>query len=189
MRRTLLPLIAGLLLIAPAFGATVDGVTVADSARVGGATLQLNGAGRRTKYFFNVYVAALYLRARTATAAVALADPGPIRLSMTLMRHLSASQLVDALREGIARNADAAALARTRADLEALVATMRAIGGADRGDLITLDFLADGSTVVGLDGRPRGRPIPGREFQRQLLSIWLGADPVQGDLRRELLGG
>lgn len=188
MNRWLIAAIASALLAAPALPATVDGIAVADTARVGGATLVLNGAGKRTKYFFNVYVAALYLRAHAADAPAVLADPGPIRLSMTLMRHLSAGELVDALREGIARNADAAALARTRAQQGALVAIMRAIGGADSGDLLTIDFLPDGSTRVGRNGAPQGAPIAGREFQRQLLAVWLGLDPVQRDLKRELLG-
>ena len=183
--------LAGSLLIcavaATAHAATVDGIGVADSVPLGGTMLVLNGAGRRTKYFFNVYVAALYLRAHSHRAADVLADPGPKRLSMTLMRHLSAGQLIDALREGLAHNSTPAELERVRAQIDALAATMAAIGGAGTGDVLTIDFLPDGSTQVGRNGRPQGGPIAGRDFQRALLRVWLGPHPVQADLKDELL--
>ncbi len=172
---------------ATAHAATVDGVGVADSVPLDGTTLVLNGAGKRTKYFFNVYVAALYLQARSHRAAAVLADTGPKRLSMTLMRHLSANQLIDALREGLAHNSTPAELARVRPQSDALAAIMAAIGGADTGDVLTIDFLPDGSTRVGRNGRPQGGPIPGRDFQRALLQVWLGPHPVQADLKDELL--
>ena len=189
MKRCVLAIAFSVFWAATAGAATVDGIGVPDTADVGGSALVLNGAGLRTWFFFHVYVGALYLRARTADAAQALADPGPKRLSMTLTRNLSADELVDALREGIARNASAAERARIAPQLDALVATMRAIGGAKEGDRIAIDFLPDGTTRIALDGRPQGRPIAGRRFQRDLLAVWLGSDPVQADLKRALLGG
>jgi len=74
------------------------------------------------------------------------------------------------------------------AQLDALVGTMNAIGSAAKGDLLTIDFLADGTTRVAINGQPRGQPIPGADFQRALLKVWLGAKPVQGDLKKALLG-
>ena len=187
MKRLLPGLILTCATALPAHAATVDGVGVADSVPVDGTVLVLNGAGKRTKYFFNVYVAALYLRGHTHRAADVLADPGPKRLSMTLMRHLSANQLIDALREGLAANSTPAELARTHTQRDALVATMAAIGGVDTGDVLTIDFLPDGGTRVARNGRPEGGPIAGRDFQRTLLRVWLGPHPVQSDLKDELL--
>lgn len=189
MKRWLLGIAFSALWIGAAGAATVDGIGVADTADVGGTALVLNGAGMRTWFFFHVYVGALYLRAHTTGAAQALADPGPKRLSMTMTRNLSANELIDALREGIARNASSAERARIAPQLDALVATMRAIGSAKQGDRIALDFLPDGTTRITLDGRPQGPPIAGRRFQRDLLAVWLGPDPVQADLKRALLGG
>ena len=189
MKRRVLGIAFSVLWLTAAGAATVDQVGVADTANVGGIPLVLNGAGLRTWFFFHVYVGALYLRAHTTSAAQALADPGPKRLSMTLTRSLSADELVDALREGIARNASPAERARIAPQLDALVATMRAIGGAKEGDRIAIDFLPDGTTRITLDGRSQGRPIAGRRFQHDLLAVWLGPNPVQTDLKRALLGG
>ncbi len=189
MKRWLVGLVLSLFGVAASGAATVDGIGVADTANVGGAALVLNGAGMRTWFFFHVYVGALYLRSRTTDAERALADPGPKRLSMTLTRNLSADELIDALREGVARNASPAERAAIAPQLGTLVATMRAIGGAKDGDRIAIDFLPDGTTRITLDGRPQGQPIAGRRFQRDLLAVWLGHDPVQADLKRALLGG
>ncbi|NNM61606.1 MAG: chalcone isomerase family protein [Steroidobacteraceae bacterium] len=188
MKKWLLGTTLVLLLGGSAKSAVVDGVSVADSVRVGNTALILNGAGRRTRYFFSIYVAALYLRSHTADAAQVLADPGPMRLTMTLMRNLSASELAGALHEGIARNASPADLARTKSQIDQLIGIMKAIGSAKAGDILSIDFLAGGITRVGLNGRVQGAPIAGRKFQRELLDIWLGPHPAQADLKRELLG-
>jgi hypothetical protein len=66
---------------------------------------------------------------------------------------------------------------------------MRAIGGAKKGDVVAIDFLADGSTAVALNGKPQGKPIAGADFQRALLAVWLGGKPVQADLKKAMLGG
>jgi hypothetical protein len=172
-----------------ASAATIAGVRIDDTVQVGPTPLVLNGAGKRTKLIFDVYVAGLYLPARTSDGDEALREPGPKRLSMTLMRNLSAAQLIDALREGLSRNNTADQLARLQPQIDSLVATMTAAGAANSGDVLTLDFLADGTTRVGRNGKATGDPIAGADFQRALLGVWLGAKPVQDDLKKSLLGG
>jgi len=176
-------------LLANAATVTVAGIEIERTAQVGASTLVLNGAGKRTKYFFDVYVAGLYLSGLLSDATAILDDAGPKRVSMTLMRNLSAEQLSDALREGISLNSSPAELAGLQSQLDALVGTMNSIGSATKGDLLTIDFLADGTTRVAINGQPHGKPIPGADFQRALLKVWLGTKPVQGDLKRALLGG
>ncbi|MGA2778771.1 MAG: chalcone isomerase family protein [Steroidobacteraceae bacterium] len=176
-------------LVAHAGTVTVAGLEVDQTAQVDASTLVLNGAGKRTKYFFDVYVAALYVPAHRGDAAQVLDDAGPKRITMMLMRNLSAEQLSDALREGISLNSTPAELASVQTQTDALVAIMNMIGSAAKGDLLAIDFLADGTTRVALNGRPRGNPIAGVEFQRALLKVWLGSKPVQSDLKRALLGG
>src|ERR1035438_1841150 len=48
-------------LVANAATVAVAGIEIDRTAQVGSSTLVLNGAGKRTKYFFDVYVAGLYL--------------------------------------------------------------------------------------------------------------------------------
>ena len=98
-------LFAALLAFATAAtAAEVSGVKIDDTAKVGGADLVLNGAGKRTRLMFDVYVAALYLPEKKAGAADVLGGAGPKRVSMTLMRDVTPDQLVEALLEGIRLN-------------------------------------------------------------------------------------
>ena len=167
----------------------IAGVKVDERAALGGAELQLNGAGIRTRIIFKVYVGALYLSSRKSTTAEVLALEGPKRVAMTLLRDLSAEQLVDALELGIRDNHTQAELAGLQARIDALAAIMREVGSAKEGEVITLDFLPGSGTIVTVNGKPRGNPIPGKDFYGALLKIWLGEKPVDGDLKEAMLGG
>lgn len=153
-----------------------------------GPALVLNGAGIRTKLIFKVYVAALYLTRKTSQAAGVISLPGPKRVSMTLLRDVSAQQLSDGLVEGIRNNATATEQTAIKERLEQLVAIMVARGEAKEGDRISLDFVPASGTRVVFNGSALGSPIPGEDFYRALLKIWLGDDPVDGDLKKGMLG-
>jgi hypothetical protein len=173
----------------PAFAAEVAGVQVDDRTKVESRELVLNGAGLRTKYFLKIYVAGLYLTEKKAGAADILGLPGPERITMRLMRSVSAKQLIDALEVGIHANttpAEREALADRLSDLAAI---MNAIKSAKEGDLIALDWIPGTGTRIVLNGEPRGQIIAGEDFYRALLRIWLGDEPAQESLKKALLGG
>ena len=176
--------------IGAAHAAEVSGVKVADTARIGaGPDLVLNGAGVRSRMMFDVYAAGLYLTEKKSTAADVLALGGPKRVSMTMMRDVGADQLAESLIEGIKLNSSPAELEKMKGQLDELMATMKAVGQAKKGDLITLDFMPDVGTRVGVNGKEVGKPIAGADFYRALLKIWLGDKPVQDNLKKALLGG
>jgi len=186
MNRLILPLMLGTQL---ALAAEVAGVKVDERAKLGSSELQLNGAGVRTRLFFKVYVGALYLPERKSSATEVLALRGAKRVSMALLRDLTARQLTDALEEGIRANSSEAELAALKERIEALVATMKEIGSAKEKTVITLDFLPESGTRVTVDGEPRGKTVPGEDFFVALLRIWLGEKPVDADLKKAMLGG
>jgi long-chain acyl-CoA synthetase len=181
-----IPLVALLLLFAaPVPALDVGGIRIDDRASVGGEKLVLNGAGVRTRVMFKVYVASLYLPAKTSDAAAVLAK-GPRRIQMNLLRTLAPDQLVDALTDGLKDNNSDAELAVVKAQTNQLMTIMRSFGEVKEGSVVTLDFV-DGSTVVGLNGAPRGT-IPGDAFSKALTRIWIGDKPVQAELKKALLG-
>ena len=69
-----------------------------------------------------------------------------------------------------------------------LTGIMSEMKEANIGLSIDLDWLPGAGTQVTIGGQPSGKPIAGEDFYRALLRIWLGDDPVQGDLRKSLLG-
>ncbi len=173
-----------------AFAVEVEGVKLDDRIELGagGPQLVLNGAGLRTRFFFDVYVAGLYLAEKKSTAAEAIALPGAKRVALRLLRKVSAKQLLDALNEGMQANNSPAELEALKGRLGELAALMSAIGEAKKGDAVALDFDPAGGTRVTLNGRELGKPIAGDDFFRALLRVWLGDQPVQNDLKRALLG-
>lgn len=176
------------LLAAPAFAAEVAGIKVDDRIKLESEELVLNGAGLRTKAFFKVYVAGLYLAAKKTNADDVLALPGAKRVSMRLMRDLSAKQLTDALDEGFRDNTPVAEQGPLKGQLAELAATMNALQSAKEGDVIALDWVPGSGTRIVLNGEPRGKAIAGEDFYRALLRIWLGDNPVSGSLKKALLG-
>jgi len=173
-----------------ASAAEVGGVKLDDKLRLapGGPELVLNGAGIRTRVFFKVYVGGLYLTEKKTAAGDVLALAGPKRVSMTMLRDLSAQQLSDGLVEAVRNNTSAAEQEALKGRIDELVGIMNALGEAKQGDAILLDFLPESGTRVVVNGQPRGKPIPGDDLYRALLKIWLGDKPVDGDLKKGMLG-
>jgi len=173
-----------------AYAAEVGGVKLEDRLRLTptGPELVLNGAGIRTRAIFKVYVGALYLSEKKTAANDVLALAGPKRVSMTMLRDLTAQQLSEALAEGIRNNASAAEQEALKGRIDELLGIMDALNEAKKGDAILLDSLPESGTRVMVNGRPRGKPIAGEDFYRALLKIWLGDKPVDGDLKKGMLG-
>ena len=187
MRKILL--LALVLVAAEALAVEVAGVKVDERIKLGAGELVLNGAGLRTKAFFKVYVAGLYLAEKRTSAADVLALPGAKRISMRLTRDLSAGQLAAALDEGIRDNTPVGEQEVLKGRLAELLAIMNALGSAKEGDIIALDWLPDSGTRVVLNGEAKSKAIAGEDFYRALLRIWLGDNPVSGGLKKALLGG
>ena len=184
-------IVAGIATLALAWSAAtqaaeVGGVNLPDKASVGGQELVLNGAGVRTRAIFKVYVASLYVPAKASTLPAVLAK-GPRRIQMNLLRNLSADQLVDALVDGLKENNSEAELAAVKAQQEQMVAVMKGFGEVKEKDVVTLDYAAGGTQIL-LNGEPKAT-ITGDAFNAALTRVWLGERPVQGDLKKAMLGG
>lgn len=172
--------------LSAALAAEVGGIKLDDKVSAGGHGLVLNGAGIRTKLMFKVYVGALYLPAKATTLDAVLAR-SPRRVQLTLLRDLSADDLVGALVEGLENNNSPAELAALKPQTEQLVTIMKSIGQVKTGGVVTLDFI-DGETRIAYGGQAKGT-IAGAPFNAALTRVWLGDKPAQADLRKAMLGG
>jgi len=170
--------------------AEIGGVKLDDKVQIAPNTpeLVLNGAGIRTRFLVKVYVGALYLSEKKTTAADVLALGGAKRMSLSMLRDLTAQQLTDALNEGFAANNSPADQERYKGQLAELLAVMTALGQAKNGDVVALEFVPGSGTRVLVNGAAKGKPIPDEGFYRAILKIWLGDKPVDADLKRGLLG-
>jgi Chalcone isomerase-like len=171
-----------------AFALEIEGVKLDDRARIGSSDVVLNGAGLRTRLGFKVYAGGLYLVEKTRDANAAVAAPGAKRVAMHMMRDVGAKSLIDAFNDGLEKNTPAAELAKLRSSAAEFNAALEGIGEAKKGDVILIDFVPGAGTVLTVNGQARGKPIAGDDFYRALLRIWLGERPVDGDLRKGMLG-
>ena len=167
-----------------AIGAEVAGVKIEDRVKVGPADLTLKGAGLRKRVFFNVYIIGLYVGDAKAEA---VAQPGPKRVAIHMLRDVDADTFTGALADGIRENHSEAEAKALEPRVKELAGTMAAIKEAKKGMQIALDWTGSGTQLV-INGKPAGQPIAGEDFYRALLRIWLGPKPVQDDLKKALGG-
>lgn len=173
--------------IATAGAHEVAGVDLQERVQVApsGTPLVLNGAGVRRKFFFKVYVGALYLPERASEPGTILDMPGPKRVLVhVLYDEISEDKLRETWTKGFTANT-------TPEERVALAERLRTFTGmfqtVKRGDVIRLDYLPDNGTQVWLNDRLQGT-IRGADFHRALLKLWLGDRPADRNLREAMLG-
>jgi hypothetical protein len=188
MRTRVLFLLPSLMLTSlPALAVKISGVEIPDTLTLAncGPELVLNGAGVRKKLFFDIYIGALYLPAKSGDARAILASPAPASIVMHfLYKKVSRKKITDAWTDGLADNLSAAEMQALHPRLKkfnALFRTMRKDG------TIRLNYLPGKGTEVWINGEHRGT-VRGEDFFHALLGIWLGAHPVSDSLKQHMLG-
>ena len=177
-----------LLLACSAQAGELEGVQLDDRVQVDGQALELNGMAVRTRLYFKVYVAGLYLPQKVSSAQTAIEGQGAKRIVLVMMRDATADQFCDSIEVGMAANNSEADVDLVRPQAEALFAKIRAVGTARTGMRIVLDYSPSAAaTTLFIDGAAQGAPMAGPDFFRALLRIWLGERPAQPDLKRMLL--
>jgi len=163
----------------------VAGVDVPQTVNVANNQLVLNGAGIRKKFFFKIYVGALYLTTKGSNINAILADTGPKSIVMTfLYKEVETEKLVDGWNEGFANNSSAREINKLK---ERINRFNRMFVTVHRGDVIRLDYLPDKGTQVMINSTVKGI-IEGEDFSRALLKIWLGQEPADSNLKDAMLG-
>lgn len=165
----------------------VRGVKFADTTTVAGQALQLNGAGVRVKVIIDVYAAGLYVGKRDASAQAVLGQPGAKSMQIVLLRDLTGEDFADAMIKGFHKNNSDADVARFQARVDDLRKTMVSFGTVKKGTAIQLNLVPGSGIRTLVDGVQKGPDIQGDDFYPALLKIWLGAKPVDGDLKDGLL--
>jgi len=162
----------------------VEGFNIPSVATVEGQTLVINGAGFRSILFMDIYLVSLYLARPSDDADVILRNSRPAQLRMMFL-HGGAGHdmLAKGWRKGFERNQPA----KTMHVLEARLQKFSDLfGDVQKGDVFAFDFLSNGDTRINVGGHPQGI-IHGADFQRALLAIWLGRNPIEDGLKKALL--
>jgi len=165
-----------------------DSAPIPDTrVRLEGIELQLNGAGYRNYLFLDIYQVALYLPRRLEDPRAVLGDDMPRRIRIALLRDISAERDAEFLLGGLEDNNTPAELAAIRPQLDHFLALIRTLGTVPKGSVVLLDYLPRVGTRVWLNQRLL-ETVPGPAFNRAVLKIWLGEQPIQENLKKALLG-
>jgi hypothetical protein len=172
--------------VTAAYGKECKGIQFPDQAQVQGSPLTLNGLGLRkaTAFKVNVYVAALYADKPTNDPRAILESSAPNELILQFVRGVSANDLKKAWEEGFAKNSPG--------QLSALKDRIAMLNGwmpdVKSGQRMTFIRMPGRGVEVDTDGTVKGT-IEGDDFAKAFLSIWLGENPPNPELKSGLLGG
>lgn len=176
-------LACALTLSTPAAAGELAGVTMPDSATVGGQSLVLNGMGLREKYFVDVYVGGLYLPSKTTSSSNAISQAGPKRISMHFIyKEVTAEQMGETFTEGLEKQGNPPELAARMAKLDSLLTDVH------KGDVVVLDYVPDTGTSLVINGTTKGT-IEGADFMQAIWAIYIGDNPANKKLKQGMLGG
>jgi len=175
----------------PVCAVEIDGVKIEDKVTLGagGPQLVLNGAGVRHKFaFVKVYVGSLYLTQKKSDSEDVFKDPGAKRVAMhVLTNELTAKDLIASMNNALAANLSPHELALIEKRIRDLNTVMSSLKTISKGSVVQLDYIPETGTHVVVEGKER-ITIPGEDFFRAMLHIWIGNKPVDGRLRDAMLG-
>lgn len=166
----------------------IAGVKVEDTATVGGARLQLNGAGIRYKGPFKIYVGELYTTKKVSSLEELVAAPGPKRLTMTFVREIEAGPFGKLLTRGVEDNVPKAELSKLVPGLIRMSDIFSVNKILLPGETVTLDWIPGTGMVITAKGKVQGEAFKEPEFYKAIMSIWFGPVPADFKLKEALLG-
>nr|WP_297524256.1 chalcone isomerase family protein [uncultured Roseateles sp.] len=168
----------------------VAGVKYDGTVEVAGQKLQLNGAGIRYKAIFKVYTAGLYMNAKATTPEAVLANTGPKRMHIQMLRDIDGEELGKLFTKGMEQNATREEFGRSITGVLRMSEIFVQKKKLKTGESFGVDYIPGTGTVVFVNGQlVPGDPIKGEDFFNVLLKIWLGKSPADSDLKVALLGG
>ncbi len=168
---------------APAGAATA----FAPTQTVQGTPLVLQGSGTRYRAVFKVYDMALYLPRKARTAEEILATSGPMRIEFVAQRDIPGTDLGLSFIKGLSGNATPDQIRRHTPSSNRLVEIFSGRTKLASGDTFAMEFVPGKGTTFYIQGQAQGTPVGDAEYFGMVLRIWLGASPVDSQLKEALL--
>lgn len=162
----------------------VGGITFPESITVNEATLTLNGAGVRSKYFLDVYAVGLYLKEPSQNPAeIIQADETQMLRLVITSSHITKDRLTDSIEEGVRLSAGRD-YPRYKPMLDDLWAALTF--EVRVGDVFEFFYIPGKGTAFTMNKKEL-RVLPDFQFKRVLFGIWLGENPIQKSVKAALL--
>ena len=174
-------LIFGVFLALPIYGADTP-----DQIEYQGSTMTKNGQGTRIIFFMKVYEGSLYLETKSANAQdiINLDAPMAIRIDVS-SQMVTADAMKKALSEGLEKS--------TGNNTDSIMKEINQLSssfdsGVSSGDYYEFIYLPEKGTHV-VKNRELVELIKGFDFKKAFFGIFLSDNPIQKNLKKEMLGG
>jgi len=164
----------------------VGDATLPNTMTLEGSSLALNGAGMREKLWIDLYAGGLYTQSKMKNAkAVVNADETMVMKLHIVSKLITTEKMVDAVNDGFdaAMNGDTSSLA---SEIEKFKGFFNY--EIKNGNVIDIAYVKGKGSVAYSDGKELGS-IPGLAFKKALFAIWLGNDPADKGLKKDMLKG
>ncbi len=167
------------------FAKEIGGVEIPKSLTLKDQTLYLQGAGIRSKFIFDVYVGALYLKDKTN-------DPKKIinANNTSDIRMIITSSLVTSskMKEGFSDDFKVIKDLGYRVDKDILNKFLQIFTTkVHKGDIFDFAYFKNKGLVVYKNSKIAYN-IKDMDFKKALYAIWLGEKPAQKSLKKKMLG-
>jgi len=164
----------------------VNGVTVPRKIEFQGKTLQLNGAGGRSKMWLEVYVQALYLSQLSQDPQFIIDSDTEMAIRIEITSSMvSSSKLTKAMNAGFEKSASSN-LNQLRTRIEEFKTFLSDM--ITEKDVFVLAYNPLDQTINVYKNEVLKGKIPGFDFKKALFGIWLSDKPVDETLKKHLLG-
>lgn len=183
MKRAILLVLACLLVSSSSFAK--DDVALPGTLKAGETDLVLNGSGVRTKLFLDLYVAGLYVPQKTNDLVTLLQSEDKLGIKLHIISKLITSEkMSEATLEGFQKSTKGNT-APIQKEIDDMINVFSSEIKID--DVYDMVYEPGVGTKIFKNGT-LAKTIPGETFKKALFGIWLGDDPVQEKLKKQLAG-
>ena len=163
----------------------VGGAKLPNTQTFDDATLVLNGAGVREKFWIDLYAAALYLGKKNSDAKAIVNSEEPMAIKLHIVSGMiSSDKLIGAVRDGFDKSTGGNT-APIQPQIDSLLSHFQ--DEINKGDVFDLVYFPDRGVVAYKNGEERGA-VKGKDFKKALFGIWLSDNPADKGLKADMLG-
>lgn len=162
----------------------ISDVTLQNTIEVDGATLHLNGAGVRSKYFLSLYVGSLYLTNKASDANKILYSTDVKMIQLDIISSLiTAEKMEETVKEGF-KNSLGGDTSSLQSEIDSFISVFKE--EIEVGDVFK--FETNGTSLKAYKNDKLLTTVESEDFQRALFGIWLGNKPADKKLKGLMLG-
>lgn len=166
----------------------IEGVVVPRTITFENSKLELNGFGVRSKAWVDVYVQALYLTILSQDPEFILESETPMGIRIEILSSLvSSKKLSKALYSGLEKSVGDEGMVKIEKEAK-MLETLVNSENTQKGDVFKLMYNPSDTSIWIIKNDKLAGKIAGLEFKKAFFGIWLSNNPVDKDLKNDLLG-